>query len=453
MEAIAAANHPGAGTSDHRFMLTLGFGTTVAMWFVGYLCRIPPIWVPSWALLLLLLCCVLGGGVLAGRWTRRGWQAGFQVGLVCSLLNMLVLGSLLSGGQANQVVPSALWWVPGSILCGATIGAIGAAIGTVLGGGAAAGSAEPGAFTFNWTAGFAAVAACATLLLLIVGGVVTSEGAGLSVVDWPTSFGYNMFLYPLARMTGGVYFEHAHRLFGSLVGVTTLVLALHLLRVERRRWVRWYGIGALLLVAVQGVLGGLRVTGHFTESTSPADTNPSIALAVIHGITGQLFFGALVALCAFTSSGWRSGRPAPGAPGASADRFLSVFLVCALLVQLVLGAVLRHLSKGLLIHITMATLVTIVTVAAGARAAGLERGLPTLKRLGTALLILLGCQIALGISALAVKNFQGGSEPMPAYQVVIRTAHQGCGAIFLAAAVLLMVWNWRLLRPASDGAD
>ena len=88
---------------------------------------------------------------------------------------------------------------------------------------------------------------------------MTSAEAGLAVADWPTSFGYNMFLYPFSRMTGGIYYEHAHRLLGALVGLTTLVLALFLQRVETRRWVRRLGWAALLMVVVQGVLGGLRV--------------------------------------------------------------------------------------------------------------------------------------------------------------------------------------------------
>ena len=109
-----------------------------------------------------------------------------------------------------------------------------------------------------------------------------------AVVDWPNTEGYNMFLYPLARMTGGVYLEHAHRLLGSLVGFTTLMLAVHVQITERRGALKALAWTALGFVVVQGILGGLRVTGHFTLSTRPADTDPKVVLAAIHGVFGQV---------------------------------------------------------------------------------------------------------------------------------------------------------------------
>ena len=123
--------------------------------------------------------------------------------------------------------------------------------------------------------------------------MVTGQQAGLAVVDWPNSFGSNMFLYPLSRMTGGVFYEHAHRLLGSLVGLTTLVLAVFLWRTDERRGVKLLAAAALLLVIVQGVLGGLRVTGRFTSSMDPAHTDPNLTLAIVHGVTGQVFLSVL----------------------------------------------------------------------------------------------------------------------------------------------------------------
>ena len=94
-----------------------------------------------------------------------------------------------------------------------------------------------------------------------VGWCERSTGTGLAVVDWPNSFGYNMFLYPFSRMTGGIYYEHAHRLFGALVGLTTVVLAAMLQVRDARPWVRRLGWATVALVGIQGLLGGLRVTG------------------------------------------------------------------------------------------------------------------------------------------------------------------------------------------------
>ena len=103
----------------------------------------------------------------------------------------------------------------------------------------------------------AVILACATFPLLFIGGLVTSLGAGLAVPDWPTTFGYNMFLYPWSKMIGGIFYEHSHRLIASSVGLLTIALAISLWLREKRRWLRWLGIAALLLVVAQGVLVGL----------------------------------------------------------------------------------------------------------------------------------------------------------------------------------------------------
>jgi cytochrome c oxidase assembly protein subunit 15 len=358
------------------------------------------------------------------------------VGLLASVLNLLVLGSLIAGGEPNRVMPSALWWLPGSLVLGALLGGVGGAIG----------SSRPAASrSRNWTGAFAAVAAVATLLLIAVGGLVTSHAAGLAVVDWPNSFGYNMFLYPLSRMTGGVYFEHAHQLFGSLVGVTTLVLALQAQRWEPRAWVRRLAWAAFALVVIQGVLGGLRVTGRFTLSASPADVAPSLGLAIVHGVLGQLFFGVMVGLAAATSTTWRSDRKPAERVSASADRTLSAVFIGVLSVQLVLGAVQRHLIEGLLVHITLAVLVLGVGLAATMRAWGLYAELPVLPRLGRTVLALLLLQVVLGVVALAAIADGPDVAASGGWRAVARTVHQANGALLLGGAVLLRLWVGRLL--------
>lgn len=417
-------------------MLALGFGTTVAMWAVAYLCRLPAVVAPSPLLMCLLLACLVGGGFVAGRHTERGVRGGLFAGLLAGLLNLLVLGSLLSGERPNQLVPSALWWIPGSIAVAAGLGALGAALGRHV--------SRPSPPIVDWTAIFVRVAGVATLLLLVVGGLVTSSDSGLAVVDWPNSFGYSMFLYPLSRMTGGVYYEHAHRLFGSLVGLTTLVLALHLRRVEERRWVCRLAVVALAMVIVQGILGGLRVTGRFTLSSSGDAVLPNIHLAVIHAVLGQVFFATLTALAAFTSSTWKSAKVPVVRPSASVDRALGVVLMGALVVQLVLGAFQRHLASGLLIHVTLAVLVSVLAIACGVRAWGLNRGEPILRRTGVALMLVTQCQLLFGVGALIATS--GGGVLSRAAEVMVTTTHQATGAILLAVAVLLASWNHRLLQ-------
>ncbi len=463
MEARAAATAV-VPERDRSYLLATGFGTTVAMWGIGYLCRIPPAIVPSWILLLLLVACMFGGGVFAGRRTGFGWRAGFWTGIISAGLNLLILGSLLSGSEPNRVVPSALWYIPGSFLVAAALGSLGAAIGSA----AAAARRPPGAdgplatgaivadrgigtstAEPNWTNAFAKVAGGATLLLLIVGGFVTSERAGLSVVDWPNSYGYGMFLYPLSRMTGGIYFEHAHRLFGSLVGLTTLVLAIRIWRVEKARpWLRNFALAALGVVIVQGILGGLRVTGRFTMSDSPNDTAPSIGLAVVHGVLAQLFFAMIVSIGAFTTTTWKSDPKRTVAKSVATDRTLSLLLVIMVIVQILLGALQRHLANGLMIHITMAMFVLIVAIAAGARSWGFYAEQPILKRLGRAVIHVVSFQILLGIGAVISRSMLESSGSPTPVSVIIRTAHQATGAILLAYSVLLMLWTRKLLAPA-----
>jgi cytochrome c oxidase assembly protein subunit 15 len=306
-----------------------------------------------------------------------------------------------------------------------------------------------------WTGVLARVAVAATLLLLIAGGLVTSKEAGLAVVDWPNSFGYNMFLYPLSRMTGGVYYEHAHRLLGSLVGLTTLVLAAHLQRTERRAWLRRFGWAALAVVIVQGVMGGLRVTGSFTLSTAAADTRPSIGLAILHGVLGQMFFGMMVAISVFTSTRWQAAPEPVSAASARTDQVFSIVLVAALVVQLLLGALVRHIALGLLIHVSAAVIVVLIALTCGARAWGLYPQQGVLNRLGRSLMGLTAGQVVLGLSALFATGLLIG-EPAPVprlLDVMLTTAHQAVGAILLACAVALMLWTHRALSPLEAPAS
>ena len=117
-----------------------------------------------------------------------------------------------------------------------------------------------------WPHRLAVVTTAATVLLIFVGGLVTNTGSALAVPDWPTTFGYNMFLYPWSRMVGGIFYEHSHRLIGSVVGLLTVSCALTLWWMEPRQWLRRLGALALLAVIIQGVLGGLHIGSPFSRS-------------------------------------------------------------------------------------------------------------------------------------------------------------------------------------------
>ncbi len=423
-------------SEDRASVLAIGFGTTVAMWAIGYCSRIPPARVPSVVVGLLMIAALVAGGFVLGRRTARGVRGGLQVGLLSAALNMLILGSLLTDADTQTVVPAAIWWIPGALLASAALAGVGAALG--------GGARERTSAGAGWSSVFASVATVATLLLLGVGGLVTSWEAGLAVVDWPNSFGSNMFLYPLSRMTGGIYYEHAHRLFGSLVGLTTLVLAVHLWRHDDRPFVRRLGVAAFVMVVVQGLLGGLRVTGHFTLSTDAAETAPSLVLAVVHGVFGQLFFATMASLAVLTCRGYRHATPEPGAEGAARDRALTTALVHSLVLQLVLGALVRHYDWGTVLHIGWGSLVAVAGIVVGVRAWGVRRSHPPLRRGGIALLVLIPLQLVLGLAALTAILLRG-DQPEPGWgEVLLATLHQVNGALTLATSFALLLWTRRL---------
>jgi len=106
---------------------------------------------------------------------------------------------------------------------------------------------------------FAKFVAGCTVLLVLAGSLVTSTDSGLSVPDWPTTYGWNMFTFPPSKWVGGILYEHGHRLIASTVGFLTIVLAVWLGVSDSRRWMKWLGAGALGAVVAQGVLGGLTV--------------------------------------------------------------------------------------------------------------------------------------------------------------------------------------------------
>jgi cytochrome c oxidase assembly protein subunit 15 len=201
-----------------------------------------------------------------------------------------------------------------------------------------------------WLFWFAVLTAFFTFLLLGLGGLVTSHEAGMSVPDWPNTYGNNMFLFPPAQWIGGIFYEHTHRLLASAVGLMTTVLAVWLWLKDSRQWMHWLGVVAFLLVVAQGVLGGLRVTLHMDS------------LGIFHGTIAQLFFVLTCALVLFTSRWWKGLERRPPArreensadkhavPEAGAPlRRLVLFTTILILVQLIIAAAMRHQHAGLAI--------------------------------------------------------------------------------------------------------
>jgi heme a synthase len=281
---------------------------------------------------------------------------------------------------------------------------------------------------------FAVFTAIATLGLIVAGGLVTSTESGLSVPDWPLSYGRLM-----PPMVGGVFYEHGHRMIATFVGALTLVLAVLLARREPRRWVRNLGWAALVAVVAQGVLGGLTVL--FLLPT---------AVSVAHACLAQIFLCSTVALAVVTSPAWIEGSPAKGDPVAKAAALASG----AVFLQLLVGALMRHTKAGLAIpdfplslgrvvppldsfpvaiafaHRAGAVLVAALTCVLAARA--FRSGRPGLAKGAAWLLFLVAAQIALGAFTVLSRK-----------AVPVTTAHVATGALLLAATVALGLTSLR----------
>jgi len=168
--------------------------------------------------------------------------------------------------------------------------------------------------------------------------MVTSKGVGLAVPDWPTTFGYNMFLFPVSKWIGGVLFEHTHRLIASTVGFLTIILAIWLWRIEDRQSVKTLGLIAVAGVILQGILGGLRVTMLKDQ------------IGIFHACLAQAFLGLIVLIAIMTTNFWRSFVPVDVDPRSVAPiKRLAIATTIAIYLQLALGATMRHQHKDLAI--------------------------------------------------------------------------------------------------------
>ena len=323
--------------------------------------------------------------------------------------------------------------------------------------------------------------------------MVTSNNVGLAVPDWPTTFGYNMFLFPVSKWVGGILFEHTHRLMGSLVGFLTIILAVWLWLREERRWVRSLGVIAVVGVILQGILGGLRVTMMKDQ------------IGIFHACVAQAFLGLLVFIALVTTKFWRSlangtrtlEGEAPATPGLdyrkqipgspelappSLTRFspikaLTIAITVAIYVQLALGAAMRHQHRDLaildfptangawipdtsatalarinawrdaralsdvtvfqiwlqMVHRLLALIIAIAIVAFCARVWREMRGFAALKRLSFLWVVLVLGQITLG--AWVIWSNKAAD---------VATAHVALGAVMLSFGVSISAICWSI---------
>lgn len=296
---------------------------------------------------------------------------------------------------------------------------------------------QSGSTSFNpWHHRTAVFIACAALAVIVAGALVTSEDAGLSVPDWPTSYGHYFRLPP---WVGGIVYEHSHRMIAFFTGVMTTVIAIWTLWVDRRRWMKLLGLGALGTIAVQGILGGLTVR-HFLP--------PAISSA--HAAVAQTFFAIAVLIAVFTGRRWVGEIPAPAMNGRPAALALGLFSILLLYVQLILGAMFRHHGMPWWPHVLNAALVALLLTWTGVQAILEFPRVAAIRRPAVLLLFLLVIQLCLGFAAFLTRVVWGSEAPQPELPMVLATvAHVVGGALLLATTAVLTLEIWRL-TPAVE---
>ena len=270
-----------------------------------------------------------------------------------------------------------------------------------------------------------------TLLLIVAGALVTSNDAGLSVPDWPTTFGS---IYKMPRMVGGVKFEHGHRMVAELVGLLTIALAIWTWRSEQRRWLRLLGVAAVATVIGQGILGGLTVLFYLPAPISSA-----------HAALAQTFFCIAVCIAIFTGRQWVEEVPRVEVDARRPTLFtLTLLSIFVLYVQLILGAMFRHKGMSWWPHVVHAGVVAVVLTWTAVRTLSVYSKIEALRKPAIVLLSLLMTQLCLGFTAFLTRVAWGRDSLQPELPMVISTvSHVAVGALLLATSVVLAIQVWR----------
>ena len=263
------------------------------------------------------------------------------------------------------------------------------------------------------------------------GASVTSNDAGLSVPDWPTSFGY---LVKVPHLVGGVRFEWSHRMVAGSLVILTLAIAAWTFFVERRSWLRKLALAALGTVVAQAILGGMTVLYLQPPAVSTA-----------HAAVAQTFFCIAVCIAIFTGRKWVEEVPQvehdPRRPSLFTLTLLSIFV---LYVQLILGGMFRHRGMSWWPHVVHAALVAFVLTWTAIRALSVFSKIEAVRKPAIMMLSLLITQLCLGFAAFLTRVAWGKDTVQPELPMVVSTvAHVAVGALLLATTVVLAIQVWR----------
>jgi len=257
-----------------------------------------------------------------------------------------------------------------------------------------------------WLKRFTFLTAAATFVLIWMGGLVTSHNAGLAVPDWPNTYGYNMFFFPVSKWIGNVFYEHTHRLMASAVGMLTLALLAWLIAARVPKWLRTLGVIAFFAVVAQGVLGGLRVI------------ELKDALGIFHATLAQLFFALVSAMALVQTEFWRR-LPVHAEEDRGGYRGLLVLTTCLVLGQLALGATMRHQHAGL----------SIPDFPAADGKVWPDTDPASILRYNQ------------------MRMESAGEQPITAAQVILQMAHRMTAAAILGLVATCLVTAWRRFGP------
>ncbi len=316
----------------------------------------------------------------------------------------------------------------------------------------------------RWPHRIAVLLAVVVFPLIWVGGLVTTFDAGMAVPDWPGTYGYNMFLYPIETWLYGPFdllVEHGHRLLGSLAGLIAIVLVAATLKTEPRGWVRVFSVVLLLMVILQGALGGVRVL---------LDAR---VVAKLHGCVGPAFFASVIAFCVVTSRWWLE-QAQQGPVGLGLSRRFGTWALLMLVIsylQLVIGAFIRHIevdaTPGGFAHLVAMHVLTAVIIVLGTIWQWISSRRSALAGTGVrasinVLLLLVMLQFTFGLATWVVKYgwpiwFADSAfaetyiiDEKSLFQMNVVTLHVATGSLILAFWTIHALRCRRLVKTQSD---
>lgn len=439
--------------------ITIGFFAGVLMWMIAWILRLPGVHAPiplSIALMLaaLFAVCLLW---IRGVHPQKRLAAGSLAGGIAGLINLMILGSFIVEqpestadmvDAANQLQPNAAIVIVGSLAVSTIIGLIAALIVKKL--------STPSLSKDSWLARMGWVTACTYLPLIAVGGLVTSTDSALAVPDGGTSYGALSVLFPIKLMAEPrIFLEHSHRLFGTLAGITTLVLMLRVVLSSNTKLPKVLSVLLFLGVCLQGYLGYIRVAD---ESTF---------FAIFHGVFAQIVLALACCTAIALSAKWKAcSLDDEHRALAKRTRMLMTLAFVGLFLQLGLGAVTRHLQSAhaMMTHAAFAFVLISLLIIAGSfciRLGKADHNARGIRPFGAIIHGLVVLQFTLGWAVLGLTwtgepkelptSEQLASAPPPEILDLVPTAHQLIGALLFAAVGSALFWSLRIANARKIG--